>query len=177
MTMKNTTMGIYESHADAEVAINELKAFGVDNDDISYVYTDSKGKVSDGQTGKKMGVGAAGGATAGAVIGAVAGLIVANGVLPGLGTLFVAGPIATALGFTGAAATTVAGAATGAAAGGLIGALTNMGVSKEDAALYEELVRKGDVLVIAHSDSDDMDDLKEVFTRTNALEIREYSVE
>jgi uncharacterized membrane protein len=171
---KNTTIGVYETHADAEAAINELKSFGIDSDNISYVYTDSKGNVSDAQTGEKMGAGATGGAATGAVIGALAGLIVANGILPGIGTLFVAGPIATALGFTGAAATTVAGAATGAAAGGLIGALANLGIDKEDAQLYENLVRRGDVLVIARSDSDDM---MEVFTRTNAKEVREYSVE
>lgn len=172
-TIKNTTIGVYETHADAEVAINELKACGVDHDDISYVYTDSKGNVSDGQTGEKMGSGAAGGAATGAVIGALAGLVVANGILPGIGTLFVAGPVATALGFTGAAATTVAGATTGAAAGGLIGALSNLSVDKEDAALYENLVRKGDVLVIARSDAAGM---AYVFKKTNAMEVREYNM-
>lgn len=170
---KHTTIGVYDNHADAEVVINELKALGIDNDDISCVYTDHKGEMSDTQTGEKIGAGAAGGAATGVVVGAIAGLVVANGILPGIGTLFVAGPIATALGFTGAAATTVAGAATGAAAGGLIGALSNLGVDKEDAKLYENLVRKGEVLVIARSESDDVG---EIFERTNAKEVRGYGV-
>ena len=71
--------------------------------------------------------------------------------LPGIGTLLVAGPLAAALGLTGVAATTVAGAMTGLAAGGIVGALANIGVSEEDAKLYEDLVRSGNVLVVARS--------------------------
>jgi uncharacterized membrane protein len=171
--MNILTMGVYESHRDAEEAIEELEAFGIKTDDISCMYSDSNGKVKDAQTGEKSGAGAAAGATAGAVVGAIAGLVVANGILPGIGTFFVAGPLAAALGLTGAAATTVAGAATGAAAGGLIGALTNLGIDEADAKLYEDFVRRGDVLVIARSESDKT---KDVFLRTNAAEIREYTM-
>lgn len=166
-----TTLGVYTTHADADEALKELKAFGIDNKDISYIYVDNKGDITDDQTGEKVGSGAAAGATTGAVIGAVAGFVVANGILPGLGSLIVAGPLATALGFTGAAATTVAGAATGAAAGGLIGALTGLGVNDADAAMYQGFVQRGDVLVVARSESEDT---KTVFMRTNATEIREY---
>ncbi|MDB5188544.1 MAG: hypothetical protein JWM92_142 [Candidatus Nomurabacteria bacterium] len=166
-----TTMGVYTTHADADNAITELKSFGIPNDDISYIYTDNKGDIKDDQTGEKVGDGAATGATTGAIIGAIAGFVVANGILPGLGTLIVAGPLATALGFTGAAATTVAGGMTGAVAGGLIGALTGMGVNDEDAKLYQQLVARGDILVITHSDTEGVMD---VFERTNAMEIREY---
>jgi len=168
---KTLTMGIYESHKDAEDAIREIEAFGIKTDDISCIYSDKKGKVKDAQTGEKAGAGAAVGAGTGAVVGAIAGLVVANGVLPGIGTLFVAGPLATALGLTGATATTIAGAATGAAAGGLIGALTNLGVDEADAKLYEDFVRQGDILVITRSETNDV---KDIFIRTNALEVREY---
>jgi hypothetical protein len=44
-------------------------------------------------------------------------------------------------------ATTLAGAATGAAAGGILGALTDYGVSEEDAHVYSEGVRRGGTLV------------------------------
>jgi len=170
--MTNLTLGVYESHDSAEKVINELMAFGVPQSDISYIYTDSDGDMTDSQTGEKVGSGAALGATTGAIIGGIAGLVVANGILPGLGSLFVAGPLAAALGMTSAVATTVAGVATGAAAGGLIGALTQLGVDDTDAALYESLVKKGDVLVIARTDSNAT---KEVFERTDALEVREYT--
>lgn len=166
-----TTLGVYATHADAEIALRELKAFGITDSNISYVYADRAGDIVDNQNGDKVASSAGSGATTGAVLGAVAGFIVANGILPGLGSLFVAGPLATALGLTGAAATTVAGAMTGLAAGGLIGALSGMGVNEEDANMYQTLVKRGDVLVIAHSDSEET---KAIFARTNAMEIREY---
>ncbi len=166
-----TTLGVYTTHTDASEAITELRAFGIPDEDISYIYTNSDGDIKDDQTGEKVGDGAATGATAGVVIGAIAGFVIANGVLPGLGTLIVAGPLATALGIGGVAATTVAGGVTGAVAGGLIGALTGLGVNDEDAALYQSLVQRGDVLVIARSESEDT---KTVFVKTNALEVREY---
>src|SRR3989338_5542094 len=167
----NTTAGIFATHAAAEQAIRELKAFGVPESDLSYVYVDVAGNMQDAITDTKVGSGAASGATTGAVVGAIAGLVVANGILPGLGTLFVAGPLAVALGFTGAAATTVAGAATGAAAGGLIGALAGLGVSNDDAMIYEAMVRKGDVLVIARTPRLVT---KDIFIRASAREVREY---
>ena len=166
-----TIIGVFSLHTNAEHAINELRAFGVPEDDISYVYANKEGEVIDGQHGDEAGEGAAEGATTGAVVGAIAGLAVANGILPGLGSLFVAGPLAAALGLTGVAATTVAGAVTGAAAGGLIGALVGLGVSEDDAEMYEGIVRRGDILVIIRSASPDA---KDVFARTGAREIREY---
>jgi uncharacterized membrane protein len=160
------------THTDAGAAITELKHAGVADENISYIYTNKDGEIKDDQTGEHVGDGATTGATTGAVIGAIAGLVVANGILPGLGSLIVAGPLAVALGFTGAAATTVAGAMTGAAAGGIIGALTGLGVNEEDAKLYESYVQKGDVLIVVRSDAHE--DLKPIFLKTNAIELREY---
>lgn len=172
--MTNITMGVYKAHNDAEFAIKELEASGVKQSEISYLYTDRQGDVAEGQSGEKMTAGAVGGGTAGAVIGGIAGLVVANGILPGIGSLFVAGPLAAALGLTGAVATAAAGAATGAAAGGIIGALTQWGVSSEDAKLYQSLVQRGDVLVVTRTDKSDA--TRAVFERTNATEVREYVV-
>lgn len=167
-----TTIGIFPNKAKAESVIEELKDVGVSNTEISCVYTNDNGTVKDSQTDEKVGVGVATGATAGAVIGSIAGLVVANGLLPGLGTLFVAGPLAAALGLTGATATTVAAAATGAAAGGLIGGLTQLGVDSSDAELYEQHVKSGDVLVICRADDEGVMD---VFNRNNASEVRQYT--
>ena len=164
-----TISGIFPYRAKAEAAIDELKNVGVPTTDISCIYTDHEGDVHDDQKGEKVGSGAASGATTGAVLGTLAGLAVANGILPGIGTLFVAGPLAAALGFTGAAATTVAGAATGAAAGGLIGALSQYGISEADAQLYEERIKRGEVLVVCKTDSEDVES---VFTSHNAEEVR-----
>ena len=168
-----TTIGVFTTHAAAESALNELKGFGVPEGDLSYVYVNDKGSVKDGQVGGKVGEATATGATVGAVIGGLAGLAVANGILPGLGTLLVAGPLAATLGFSGAAATAVAGAATGAAAGGLLGALTHSGIDKKDVQLYEDHVRRGDVLVIARGTPASTED---IFLNHGAVDVRHYSI-
>jgi hypothetical protein len=174
---KTTTIGVFNNRIDAEGAIIELQRIGVSDDDISYlsladneniVHTARGGSVSYG-----VGRGAAAGVTTGAVIGAIAGLAVANGILPGLGTLFVAGPVAAGLGLTGAAATATAGAMTGAAAGGLIGALGGLGISNKDIKIYEERVRQGDILVIVNSYSGE--DIRAAFEKFDAEEVRTYS--
>jgi hypothetical protein len=166
-----TTIGVFTNHGNAEGALKELRAFGVEEKSLSYVYKGRNGEIKDSQSGDKVGAGAAQGATTGAVIGGIAGLVVANGILPGLGTLFVAGPLAAALGFTGAAATAVAGAATGAAAGGLLGGLAKLGVAKDDVELYEKHVREGDVLVITHNSPPSVQD---IFLTHGAVEVRQY---
>ena len=168
-----TTIGVFPTHAAAETALNELKAFGVKDADLSYVYINDKGVVRDAQSGGKIGEGTATGATAGAIIGGLAGLIVANGVLPGVGPLLVAGPLAGFLGFTGVGATAIAGAAGGAVAGGFIGALTHMGIDKRDVQLYEDHVRRGDVLVIARNTPSSTED---IFLNHGAVDVRYYNL-
>jgi len=170
--MDTTTIGVFDSRDKAETAISEMRALGIADTDISYIYAVTEdGTVIEG--GNKAGAGAASGATTGAVLGAIAGLAVANGILPGLGTLFVAGPLAAALGLTGAVATTAAGALTGAAAGGLVGGLAGLGVKDEEARIYEERVKRGGILVTAKSLNPKA--VKDIFEKHGAAEIREYS--
>jgi hypothetical protein len=166
-------LGVFKDTQSAERAITELRQMDIADENISYVFRNEEGKVTThtgaGETARSAGAGA----TTGGIIGAIAGLAVANGILPGLGSLFVAGPIATALGLTGAAATTAAGALTGAAAGGLIGAITKLGASREDAEMYENRVRGGDILVAANTT--EPDDARTILERSGAEEIREYT--
>lgn len=173
--MEGTIIGVFNNRNNAEMAISELRAWGIADTDISYIYSSEKGEmVSEDGGGNMAGEGAASGATTGAVLGALAGLAVANGILPGLGTLFVAGPLAAALGLTGAAATTAAGAMTGAAAGGLVGGLVGLGVKEDEAKVYEERVRLGGILVTARTT--DMSAAKGIFDKNGAEEVREYSI-
>ena len=167
--MNKTTIGVFSSKNDADAAIRELKQMGITDSNISYLYENKEGAV--GGAMSDAAAGAASGATTGAVIGTVAGLAVAAGVLPGLGALFVAGPLATALGLAGGAATTAAGAMTGAAAGGLIGALKGLGVGADEARAYEERVRGGGILVTTHSDNPGVGP---IFEKYHAEDVREY---
>jgi hypothetical protein len=165
-----TIVGVFKDKVAAESAITEMKNMGVHDTDISFISTKWDSDAA-GDGGTKAGEGATAGATTGAIIGAIAGLAVANGVLPGLGTLFVAGPVAAALGLGGVAATTAAGALTGAAAGGILGALTGMGVRDEDAKMYEERVKGGDILVTAKTNDTAAID---AMTKYGAEEVRTY---
>jgi hypothetical protein len=172
-----TIIGVFKSRADAEQAVGGLREHNIADADISYVGGDADGDNTTVHTadGGEVAEGAGSGAVTGGVIGAVAGLVVANGILPGLGTLFVAGPIAAALGLTGAAATTAAGAMTGAAAGGLLGALTGLGATEDDASIYEERVKGGGILVAATIGSSDESEVRHVFEKNGAEEVRIYN--
>ena len=165
-------LGIFTNRSKAESALNSLKASGIAETDLSYIYENKDGEVKDAQTGQKVGDGVASGVSTGAIIGGIAGLIVANGILPGLGPVLVAGPLAAALGLSAVVASTAAGVATGVVAGGFIGALKNLGVDEKDIQLYEDYVRKGDILVISR---DTPNSTREIFLAQGAIEIREYT--
>lgn len=176
-----TIVGVFNSQSDTERAIGALREHGIADSDISYVSTTSEGDTvvnngageADGDSAiENAAEGAGSGAVTGGIIGAIAGLVVANGILPGLGTLFVAGPIATALGLTGAAATTAAGALTGAAAGSLVGALTGLGATDDEAHVYEERIKSGGRMVAAVIDNHDEAEVRQVFEKNNAEEVR-----
>jgi hypothetical protein len=170
--MERTIIGVFDNRDHAEMAITDLRTLGINDSDISYVYSSEGKTVTEDGGGTKAGSGAAAGATTGTIIGAIAGLAVANGILPGLGTLFVAGPLAAALGLTGAVATTAAGAATGLAAGGFLGALMGLGVKEDEAKVYEERVKLGGILVTARTASAEA--AREIFSKHGAEEVREY---
>jgi hypothetical protein len=120
--MAKKVLGIFNDRDYAEAAINDLEDVGYDAEEISIVLKNKEDKEKlEENTGADVAQGAVSGATAGLALGGLAGLVAAM-VIPGLGTLFIGGPIVAALGLTGAAATTVSGAATGAVAGGLVGA-------------------------------------------------------
>lgn len=93
--------------------------------------------------------GAASGIITGGVLGGLAGLLVGVGVLalPGIGALFVAGPLAAVLGLAGTAATTVSGALIGSLVGGIVGALVGLGLAEEEVDLdqFPDLVYYSDV--------------------------------
>ena len=80
------------------------------------------------------------------------GLLVGIGALaiPGIGPVVAGGALATAFGMGGG--TAVAGAGIGAAAGGIVGALTSLGFSKDEAEYYDTGVREGRTLVTVHDD-------------------------
>jgi len=146
--MTVTISRLYDNHNEAQKAVKRLEAAGVPHSDISIVANNSDSWFSadkkvdrdrDGVDDRAEGAGK--GAGIGAGVGGTAGLLAGLGLLaiPGLGPVVAAGWLAA----------TAVGAAAGEATGGIVGALTEAGVSTEEAHSYAEGVRRGGTLVSA----------------------------
>ena len=171
--MTVTISRLYDTYTDAQTAVRGLEAAGVPHSDISIVANNSDSWFSgdkkvdrdhDGVDDRAEGAGK--GAGIGAGLGGAAGLLAGLGLLaiPGLGPVVAAGWLAA----------TAVGAAAGAATGGLVGALTKSGVSKEDAPLYAEGVRRGGTLVSARVPDADRTRLDAILNKS-AVNLRDRS--
>jgi hypothetical protein len=129
----------YTSEEDAVAAVRALQAAGFTADEISVIARDERAAehVAD-DAGVNVAEGAGVGAVTGGALGALGGLLIgASAVaLPGIG-IVIAGPLAAAL----------AGAGAGALTGGLAGALIGLGVSEDEANLYQDRFQAGEILV------------------------------
>ncbi len=166
---------IFSERDDAEKAINKLDRMGYDTKEISIIMKDKEeGKEVAKKTGANVAGGAATGAVTGGVIGGVVGLLTGIGAIaiPGIGGILIGGPIAAALGLSGAAATTASGALTGALAGGLVGALIGLGLPKEDAEEYERQIKEGGILVAVPVMGGRNSDVIDALESENASQIR-----
>ncbi len=167
--MTVTISRLYNSYADAREAVSNLEAAGVGHNDISIIASNADNWYSDDRKvnsypdrdldGRDDRAEAAGtGAGVGAAVGGVAGLLTGLGIMaiPGVGPVVAAGWLVS----------TLAGAAAGGAAGSVIGALTQAGVSKEDADIYAEGLRRGGAVVSARVADRDAARLQAVMDRS-----------
>jgi len=138
-----TVVGLFDEMEQARTAAMDLEAAGIAHNDISIVANNEGGRyvaADDGRANRADAGHAIGhDAVVGAEIGGVAGLLMAltGFAIPGFGWIAGAGWLMAM----------ILGAGTGAVIGGLVGALTNVGVPAEDAAHYNEGVRRGGVLL------------------------------
>ena len=151
---------VYSHYASADKAIHNLKAAGLSQSNISIVASNAEGwhkpggtdvdpkhdKDRDGHDDRAEG--AATGSGVGALAGGAAGLAVGLGLIaiPGIGPVVALGWLAT----------TAIGAVAVGAVGGVVGALVESGVSKENAELYAEALRRGGALVTAKVPDDEI---------------------
>jgi hypothetical protein len=146
MAGKNTAaFGIYKTRAAVENAVDQLKAAGYRNTDISVLFPENVGnKDFAHEKHTKAPEGATTGAATGAVLGGALGWLAGIGALaiPGLGPFIAAGPIMAAL----------AGAAVGGTTGGVAGALIGMGFPEYEAKRYEGRIKDGGILLSVHCD-------------------------
>jgi hypothetical protein len=168
--MTTTISRLYNSYAEAREAVRGLEAAGVKHNDISILasnadnwYSDDRkadtfpdrdldGKDDRAEAGRT-------GAGVGAAIGGAAGLLAGLGLMaiPGVGPVVAAGWLVS----------TLTGAVAGGATGGVIGALTQAGISKEDADVYAEGLRRGGAVVSARVPDNDAPGLQALMDRSS----------
>lgn len=146
--MNKIILGLFQTYETASHVFDDLVANGYSPRDISIVSREDtlRTLINDNKDNTK-GIGDA--AAAGGIIGGLLGLLAGTGaiVIPGLGALLIAGPIAAAFGLTGVAATTASGVMTGLLAGGLIGALKELGLDEIKATTFSNKIKEGFILL------------------------------
>lgn len=173
--MSKTVLGVFTDRGEAEHAIEEFEAKGYNPKDISIIMRDKKEAHNVAlNTGASVAESTATGMATGGVLAGLAGLLVGLGAIavPGIGALFIGGPIASALGLSGAAATTLSAAVTGMLAGGLVGVLVGIGISEDDARIYEQHIKEGGILVLVPARLGEENEIREIFSTHGATQIR-----
>jgi len=156
--MARSIAGIFENRADAERAVEDLKAAGFDQNRIGLVTQD---KQANKDMAEDHGTRSTEGAVAGGLIGGTAGaLLAATGalVIPGIGPFVSAGILATSL--------------VGGAAGWLVGGLAGLGIPKEEAQYYEERVHGGATLVTVDAAGRDAE-ARQILLRDGAEDLQD----
>lgn len=166
MAGRNTAVfGIYPSLTAVEISVDELKAAGFRNADISVLFPESSGTRDFAhQKSTKAPEGATTSGGTGVVAGGALGwsMGIAALAIPGLGPFIAAGQIVAAF----------AGAGVGGTIGGIAGALIGMGIPEYEAKRYEGRVKDGGILLSVHSDNSGWTKrAKEILRRTGAQDI------
>jgi len=152
---EDSVVGVYVSLPAAKRAIRQLKENEFSTHNVSLIATNLEdddeihGFVSHGDRSEKD-------AMVGGGIGGVLGLLAGAAFfwIPGVGPIFLAGPLATAL--------------VGTAVGTLVGAMSGWGVPDEKLEEYEQKVKQGKVLIVAHGDSLEVARAERILAETDA---------
>jgi hypothetical protein len=163
--MAKAVICIAKSEEQATRIVDDLKAAGFSNNDVSVLLPDRAGSRDFAhEHHTKAPEGAATGAVAGGVTVGVLGWLVGIGSLaiPGVGPFIAAGPIIAAL----------SGVAAGGAVGGLAGALVGFGIPEYEAKQYEGKIKNGNIMISVHTDDSQQRKIaKEIFDRDHATDV------
>jgi len=166
MTQESSVVGVYPHLDVAEEAVRQLGQGGFPIQHVSVIAKDlgSEKKIHGYVTSCDV---AKSSARGGAWVGGIFGLLVGAAFLwvPGVGPLVVAGSLTSALlgGLEGAVA--------GAAVSGVLGWLVSLGISKQHILKYEESVKAGKYLVIAHGSADEVKKARQILEGTRPMEL------
>ncbi len=160
--------GVFESYSDFSNLVEALNMRGYKEDDLSILMSENTHhQYFAPQEQTKAPEGATIGGLSGGLLGVIIGglTLVGSIIIPGSG-LLVAGPLVGAL---------TAGAV-GAAAGGLIGGLVGAGIPEHEAKFFEDALKeKGRILVVSHIRKEETHEIRAVFERCNAKQLRTYA--
>jgi len=165
-----TVVGLFDTYAQAQKAVQDLEAAGIARNNISFVTNNANEQYTRTDTttpapaAEETGAETARGAVAGGITGLIIGL--APFVIPGLGAIAAMGWLTM----------TLVGAGVGAAVG-LVGALTGAGVPEEDAAYYNEGVRRGGTLIAVKTDDAMADRVAQILSDDGAINIDERAAQ
>lgn len=161
--------GLYSTRRQVENAVDELKAQGFRNADVSVLFSENVGtKDFAHEKGTKAPEGLATGATSGAVLGGALGWLAGIGALaiPGVGPMIAAGPIIGAL----------TGVGVGGTVGGIAGGLIGVGIPEYEAKRYEGRIKEGNILLSVHADNSEwVNKAERILKDTGANEVSSAS--
>jgi hypothetical protein len=170
MSQENSVVAVYPHMDRAEEAVQALQKGGFPVNQVSIIAKDlgTEKKVHGFVTSCDVAKSAAG---TGAWLGGIFGLLVGAAFLwvPGVGPLVVAGSLTSAL-LAG-----VEGAVAGAAVSGVLGWLSALGISKQHILKYEESVKAGKYLVIAHGTAEEVTKAKQILGETRPAELNAHA--
>lgn len=163
MNQHNAVVGIFNSHTEAETSIKELQQAGFDMTKLSIVgkdYHTEEHVVGFYNIGDRMKVWGKQGAFWGGFWGMLFGS--ALFVIPGVGPLFVFGPLA--IWIVGA----LEGAVMVGGLGALAAALYSIGIPKNSSMQYETALKSDKFLVIAHGSAEEVARAKSILVTSGA---------
>ncbi len=181
---QRTIARMYDHYDDAKAVVHDLEGSGVPHSEISLVANaDAHGRSAvpaspsplvsgensldtavpnETSTANETGAGGGTGAVIGTLLGGGAGLLAGIGALaiPGVGPVVAAGWLVA----------TLTGAGIGAVSGGLVGSLTGAGLSRDEAQVYAEGVKRGGSLVTVRVDESEAPRVEAIMTQRSSTD-------
>ncbi|TAK09155.1 permease [bacterium] len=169
MADKNAMIAIYNTHTEAEEGIKQLQKSGFDMKKLSIVGKDYQteedvvGYYNTGDRVKYWG-------KLGAFVGGIWGLLfgAAFFVLPGIGPVFVAGPLVSWI------VAALEGAAVGGGLSALGAGLYSIGIPKNKIVEYETAIKAGKFLLVAHGTADEAAKAREILDETGVAALSSH---
>jgi hypothetical protein len=160
----STHTRLYDTWSEAMTVTQRLRAANIDEDDISVLSPQSEeNDIKEGSEGALTGTGV--GAALGGGAGALAGIGLLS--IPGLGPVVASGWLVATL------AGLASGAVVGGVAGGIVDALTNTGMTAEEARVYAEAIRRGGTVITVRADDSQDELVKRILDESTSVDILE----